>query len=85
MEKFNPKDYQTLFRLDVEKGRVTGMLSDFIIRGSLGPANPIITFDGKWWTFRLQKKSEIVLAKKGLRIFKSKDAYSNMRKNLGSI
>ncbi len=80
VNKFNPKNYQTLFRLDVDKGRVSGMLSDFIIRGSLGQANPIITFDGKWWTFRLHKKSEIILSKKGLRIFKNKNNYEKYTK-----
>lgn len=79
-KKFYPKDYQTLFRLDVVKGRVTGLLSDFIIHGSLGPANPVITFDGKWWTFRLYKKSEVILAKKGLRIFKNKVLYAKYAK-----
>jgi phosphoenolpyruvate synthase/pyruvate phosphate dikinase len=79
-KKFYPKDYQTLFRLDVVKGMVTGLLSDFIIHGSLGLGNPIITFDGKWWTFRLYKKSEMILAKKGLRIFRNKTLYAKYAK-----
>lgn len=81
MEKFNPNDFQTLFRLDVAKGRVTGMLSDFIIRGTLKHGNPIITFDGQWWTFRLNRKTEKLLGERGLRLFGSKKNYSKYAKD----
>lgn len=76
LKRFVPKDYQTLFRLDVNKGRVTGLFGDLIIRGSLSLGNPIITFDGWWWTFRLHKKSEAILAKEGLSVFKNEDRFT---------
>jgi phosphoenolpyruvate synthase/pyruvate phosphate dikinase len=73
--KLNPKNYKTLFRLDRLKGRVTCLLSDFIMRGSLAPVNPIITYNGRWWTFRIRKSEEENLARRGLAFFKDKMRY----------
>lgn len=73
--RITPTDYKTLFRLDVKKGRVSGLLSCFIIDGSLAPGEPIITFDGSWWTFRINTNKERKLAKLGLSLFKNKSRY----------
>lgn len=63
------------------------MLTDFIINGSLGVGNPLITFDGERWSFRMPKKSFDIIAKKGLEIFQSKENYSqysrDFRKYMG--
>lgn len=75
MFKINPKNYKTLFRLDRLKGRISCLLSDFIMSGSLGPGNPIITYNGRRWTFRIKISEEVKLAKKGLALFKSKKRY----------
>ncbi|MFA7208647.1 MAG: PEP-utilizing enzyme [Parcubacteria group bacterium] len=80
MDDFNPADYRTLFRLDHAKGRVSCLLSDFIMDGSLKHGKPIITFNGKWWVFRLHKDGERILGERGLEIFKDKhkyDSYAN--------
>ena len=76
MSQFTPQNYQTLFRLDVVKGRVSGLLSDFIMNGALRSGNPLITFDGAWWALRLHIPSEAIPAEEGLTLFSSEEKYN---------
>lgn len=83
-KSLNPKNYTTLFRLDQLKGRVSCLLSNFIIEGSLKFGNPIITYNGRWWVFRLHKDGEAILGKRGLNIFKNKDSYAKYAKDFNN-